>query len=295
LANELPNLKIASSALSAEIAVVGAELQKLSDGDGQRLQWDGDPTVWDGRAPILFPIVGMLNDGVYHLDGRTWPMPKHGFARRATFEVAATDGRSATLRLDADEATRALYPFEFRLEIAYALDDVGLTAAATVWNRGETRMPASFGFHPALRWPLPYGQPRDGHTIVFEHDEPAPIRRIDADGLLTTERHPTPVEGRILKLRDADFDDDALIFDALASRRVDYGGASGPRIGVSFDDVHALGIWTKPGGAHFICIEPWHGIADPVGFDGDIRDKPGIVVLAPGEARTFRMWIALVT
>ena len=52
-----------------------------------------------------------------------------------------------------------------------------------------------------------------------------------------------------------------------------------------------LGVWTKPGGARFVCIEPWHGVADPVGFDGDLWEKPGIVAIAPRRARTFAMTI----
>jgi galactose mutarotase-like enzyme len=54
-----------------------------------------------------------------------------------------------------------------------------------------------------------------------------------------------------------------------------------------------LGIWQKPG-AHYLCIEPWQGIADPVGFEGDLRDKPGVVSLPPGEARSFRMDVTVV-
>ena len=49
-----------------------------------------------------------------------------------------------------------------------------------------------------------------------------------------------------------------------------------------------LGIWPKPG-ARYLCIEPWQGIADPAGFTGDFRDKPGVFELAPGDSRSFRM------
>jgi len=53
-----------------------------------------------------------------------------------------------------------------------------------------------------------------------------------------------------------------------------------------------LGIWTKPGAA-FICIEPWHGIADPAGFAGDIREKPGILEIAPGATLACAMQVTL--
>ncbi len=286
-------LPIASSALSLEIAVVGAEMQDLRDADGRSLQWDGDPAVWSGRAPILFPIVGELAGGHYRLDGREYPLGRHGFARRATFDVVAHDARSAVLRLAASDETRAVYPFEFVLDVAYTVDDTGLAIDATVANRGDRPMPASFGVHSAFRWPLPYGALRADHDIRFEREEPAPIRRLDGDGLVLPDPLPTPVDGRVLALRDALFDDDALVFDHVASRRVSYGAAGGPRIDVGFPDFPMLGVWTKPGGAHFVCIEPWQGLADPVGFDGDLFAKPGIVTIAPGASRTFSMTIAV--
>ena len=75
-------VRIASSGLAAEIAAVGAELVRLTDGAGRDLLWNGDPAWWTGRAPILFPIVGELRDGQYRLDGKTYLLPRHGFARR---------------------------------------------------------------------------------------------------------------------------------------------------------------------------------------------------------------------
>ncbi len=294
MTTEPSRLSLASPGLSVEVATLGAELQDLCDADGRRVQWDGDPAVWAGRAPLLFPIVGMLRDDAYRLDGRTYTMHKHGFARRSRFDVVSHDASSALLRLTPNDETRACYPFDFRLDVRYALRDATLEVVATVANDGDRPMPASFGFHPAFRWPLPYDQPRDEHTIRFEHDEPAPIRRIDGDGLLTPEPHPTPVVGRVLTLRDAYFDDDALIFDRLTSRRVSYGAARGPRIDVRFDGFTTLGVWTKPGGARFICIEPWHGRADPVGFDGDLWQKPGILTIEPGGERRFVVAVSVV-
>jgi galactose mutarotase-like enzyme len=107
------------------------------------------------------------------------------------------------------------------------------------------------------------------------------IRRIDANGLLLPTPQPTPVDGEVLVLRDELFIDDALIFDRLTSRHVSYGASRGPRLRLDFEGFPMLGVWTKPGGAGFICIEPWQGCADPVGYDGDIRDKPGIVMIEP--------------
>jgi galactose mutarotase-like enzyme len=153
-------------------------------------------------------------------------------------------------------------------------------------------MPASFGYHPAFRWPLPFGQPRSSHFIQFETDEPGPVRRVDSSGLLTPERHPTPIAHRHLALRDELFQDDVLIFDQIRSRSVIYGSEHGPRFHVSFPDAPYLGVWTKPA-AHFICIEPWHGVTDPEGYSGDFKEKPGVFVVAAGGFLATKMQITL--
>ena len=286
------SVTLVSDQLSADISTLGAELQRLTDRSGNDLQWSGDPAVWNGRAPILFPVIGLLENGEYRLDGKVYPMPKHGFARHSTFEIVARTAASATLRLSASAETRRIYPFDFQLDIAFTLDGATLSLTATIANLGAEPLPASFGFHPALRWPLPYGLPRADHRIVFANPEPAPVRRIDANGFLLPAREPTPVTGDTLQLRDALFVADALIFDSLTSRAVRYGARTGPQIEVTFDDFSTLGVWTKPG-ADFICIEPWHGFSDPVGFAGDIRDKPGIFEIAPHTERSLAMTITL--
>jgi len=284
---------ISSDRLKAAISSRGAELQSLTDSGGRDLLWNGDPAFWQGRAPILFPIIGLLEGGSYRLDGTRYAMPKHGFARHASFAIVDRGADAATFRLAASAETRAIYPFEFQLDIRFSVADATLKLAAIISNNGAGTMPASFGFHPALRWPLPYGEPRENHRIRFEHDEPAPIRRIDANGLLLPDPQPTPVSGDMLVLRDDLFIDDALIFDRLNSCRLSYEASAGPRLALEFADFPTLGVWTKPG-AGFICIEPWQGFADPVGYDGDIRDKPGIIEIVPGENREFAMSISLI-
>ena len=71
-----------------------------------------------------------------------------------------------------------------------------------------------------------------------------------------------------------------------------YGAFGGPTLDVAFPDTPSLGVWTKPGAA-FVCIEPWHGIADPSGYAGEFRDKPGVFEIAAGEAETITMSVTL--
>jgi galactose mutarotase-like enzyme len=281
-----PWVPLSSGLLTAAIDPRGAQLSVLKDRGGRDLLWGGEPAVWAGRAPLLFPIVGVLAGGAYRLGAKTYRLPRHGFARDKLFTIESATSASAVLRLRADEATFQVYPFRFELEVHVEITGPTLTVGSTVRNGGEEDLPASFGYHPALRWPLPFGQARAAHFVEFEVDETAPIRRIDAAGLLTPQRHPTPVAQRRLALSDALFLDDVMIFDSLQSRSAIYGAEEGPRISVSFPDARYLGIWTKPG-AQFICIEPWHGVTDPEGFCGDFTEKPGVfIVPAGGEFKT---------
>lgn len=291
---QLPWVPLISGQLSAQIDPHGAQLSALKDHEGRDLLWNGDPAVWKGRAPILFPIVGVLVGGGYRLGAATYPLPRHGFARDRIFSVDRTTAASADFSLRADEATLRVYPFHFELGVHFELTEVTLRVTSRISNKGDRDMPASFGYHPAFRWPLPFGQPRSSHFLEFENEEPAPVRRLDAEGLLTAERHPTPVKQRRLALDDALFRDDVMIFDHLESRTLTYGAAHGPRIRVDLPDAPYLGVWSKPG-ADFVCIEPWHGITDPEGFSGDFTEKPGVFVLKAGDSLATTMAITLLS
>lgn len=285
-------IEIASGGLHAAINPFGAELSSLRDTGGRELMTDADPAFWAGRAPLLFPIVGRLTGDKYRLDGEEYPLPQHGFARRQRFALTQRTANRAVFRLSDNDETRAVYPFAFTLDAAFTLTGVTLATDITVTNTGDRDMPASFGFHPAFAWPLPFGRPRADHRIVFVKQEPAELSAIVPGGWIAPESWPSPLDGRELRLDDAMFERDALVWDRIESQSLRYDGGEGPGLEIGFAGMPKLGIWTKPG-ARFVCIEPWHGIADRQGFDGEIWDKPGILRFAPGESRIFSMQVTL--
>jgi galactose mutarotase-like enzyme len=285
-------LTVSSGVLTAQINPLGAELSTLRDLSGHELLWDGNPEFWKGRAPLLFPIVGSLANGVYRLAGKTYALPRHGFARGKPFEVLHVSAADALLRLRADDETLAVYPFNFELQVRFEISDSTLRVTTSVRNDGDVPMPASFGYHPAFRWPLPFGAARARHAIEFDLEESPLIRRLDAAGLVTPTRYPSPLQAQRLQLDDELFKNDVLIFAPVRSQAVRYGTDTGSRIGLEFPDTPYLGLWSKPN-APFICIEPWHGIADPAGFTGDFTAKPGVFMVAPRAHRQLSMHITL--
>jgi galactose mutarotase-like enzyme len=286
-------IAIAGDGLSASINPLGAELSSLRDAQGRDLLWSGDPSIWAGRAPILFPIVGTLNNDTYRASGKSYTLPRHGFARRRMFSLFESGTDFAAFRLQSDAETRMVYPFDFRLVLVFSISGARLKIGAELVNTGDEDLPASFGFHPAFLWPLPYGAPRSEHRVVFEKDEPGPLRLLDKNGLLDPTPLASPIESRSLVLRDDLFAKDALIFTELRSRSVVYGAGEGVKLKIDLPDSPHLGIWSKPG-APFVCIEPWQGHSDPEGFSREIWDKPGIVRIPPGSACIFRMSIELI-
>ncbi len=283
---------ITSGTRTARGNPLGAELASLTDAAGRELMTDADPAFWTGRAPILFPVIGVTTGGVIRLDGTEYPMPKHGFARHALFTATRADSAALTLELTDSPETRTAWPFAFRLAIAFRLDGATLHVEATIENRDDRPLPAQFGFHPAFAWPLPFGEDRAAHRVTFADDEPDALLRILPDGLIAPDRRPSPLNGRVLALRDELFVDDALVWDPIHSQAVTYGAGHGPSLHVAFPDTPRLGIWTKPG-ARFVCIEPWHGLADPEDFTGDFRDKPGVFEVPVGEAKRIGMSVTL--
>lgn len=286
-------IAITSGDLSARIDPFGAELLSLTDSAHNEYMTDADPAFWGGHAPILFPIVGSLVDDRMRLNGQTHAMGRHGFARRSAFAITDQTADAVTLRLTDNAETREAWPFAFILDITFRLSGLRLEMIATVTNPGETPLPFSFGYHPAFAWPLPGGADKATHRLTFEHPEPQPIRRVaPGTGVLLPDAEPTPVQGRDLPLSPDLFTADAVIWTDLASRALTYHAPGGAALRLEFPDTPMLGLWQVPG-ARYICIEPWQGHSDPAGFAGDFTEKPGLVLLAPGQAKIYRLSVTI--
>jgi galactose mutarotase-like enzyme len=272
---------ITGEGVAATILAHGAELCSLKTSAGLELLWQAGPQ-WPRHAPMLFPIVGKLKDETLRHRGKSYPMTQHGIARINQFEWVERGPTSCRLVLTDTAETQMRFPFAFRLMITCEFEGRDLNTSFEIFNSGGELLPASAGGHPAFKWPLVPGVSKTDYRIVFSDDEPAPIRRLK-DGLLRPQPEPSPIWGRELALSERLFEDDAIILDKPASTSLRFGAGKGPSIEVSWEGFRELGIWSKPEGAPFLCIEPWRGFADPVDFDGEFVEKPGLMLIKPGE------------
>jgi galactose mutarotase-like enzyme len=274
-----------SDKITATILAHGAELSSLKNAEGLELLWQAGPQ-WPRHSPLLFPIIGRLKNDELHHRGKTYPMTQHGVARDQRFIWLEMEPTFCTLVLYDEPETQSRYPFAFRLEVTYTAKGSDLHVDLKVTNTGDEMLPASIGAHPAFNWPLLPGLDKQDYALTFSHDETAPIRRLQG-GLMRAAPEPTPIGGKILPLSERLFDDDAVILDHLASNSVRFAADRGPSIEMSWNGFRELGIWSKPSGVPFLCIEPWHGFASPVDFDGEFTDKPGLMHIAPSATRSF--------
>jgi galactose mutarotase-like enzyme len=268
--------------LTVGVKPAGAELCSIRSVDGAEHLWQADPTVWGRHAPVLFPIVGKLREGRYELNGKTYEMSSHGFARDMDFALVEQSKNSLVYQLLPTAETRARYPFEFALNIIYRLTGNSLSVEYAVRNTGASIMPFSIGAHPGFNLPGPI----EDCFLEFEKEETLNAGLLSRKGLLSDETVPVLNNSKILPLTKTLFDRDALILLDFKSDKICLCSRSSSRcLTVKFTGFPQLGIWAKPG-APFVCIEPWYGYADPEQPYGDIRNKPGILRLEAGKTFT---------
>ncbi|GGD47054.1 LACX protein [Malaciobacter pacificus] len=272
------NYIIKNDYIQATINSYGAQLNSLKKID-ESLDyiWCADEKYWNRSSPILFPIVGKLKDNEYIYNNKTYKMNQHGFARDKEFEIAKLSDLEIKFRLSYDESTLKIYPFKFELYLSYKLEDNRLIISYEVINKDDDLMYFSIGAHPAFNWPL---EDERKDECYLELDKKIASRFFLEDGLLSNF---SEMNSEKIYLSDELFSKDALVFKN-EFKEVVYKNTQNDRfVKINFKDFPYLGIWSKPTGAPFLCIEPWHGVADNINHNKDIKLKEGVITLKAQE------------
>lgn len=270
-------ITIKNEYLTAEIATLGAELQSVKC-DTEEYLWQGDPLVWSGRAPVLFPICGGLKDDKYTVNGKEYTLPRHGFGRKSEFVLEREEENKAVFLLTQTEETKAVYPFDFELRISYTLEGKSIRIEYDVSNKSKEDMYFSIGSHEAYSCP----EGVEEYYLKFEKKEKL-THNILKGPLLTEEYIVLAEDADELPLKYEYFDIDALTLLNLKSRKISLLKKDGSKkITVDFDGFDYVFVWSKPGAkAKYLCIEPWCGIPDFEGSSYDITEKRGINKIEP--------------
>ena len=273
----MSKITISNEFLNVTINSLGAEVESVKK-LGKEMLWEGNPDIWAGHSPILFPICGGLKDDKFIFEGIEYNLPKHGFAKHLEWEVEFAEKEKAVFLLSWSEETLKVYPFRFELRAIFTIEKTTLKVEYKIKNLSDTDMYYSIGAHEAYACPGGI----ENYTIEFEKQED--LKSLSLEGpLLDGGKFSVKENTNELALSKDLFTVDSLIFDDLKSRKVWLkNNESKEKIEIEFKDFGYMLLWTIPG-AEYICIEPWCGIPDFVTSDYDITTKPGIIKVAKGE------------
>ena len=240
---------------------------------------------WKRHSPVLFPIVGKLKKNKTIINGKTYEIMQHGFARDMEFEPITKLDNFHSYMLKSNKSTLARYPFEFELYTTYRLDENKLTTIYKVINVGNSNMPFGIGGHPAFK--IDIEELNDGnYYLEFEEPEEKIHFLYLVDGLIGTEYAKNIMSDKTkIYLNKNSFNNDALIMKGITSKKISLKNKKNNKtlLTMDFTGFPYLAVWSKPN-APFLCIEPWKNTADTVKSSGIFAEKTDIITLKPKES-----------
>ncbi|MGI6511092.1 MAG: aldose 1-epimerase family protein [Catenisphaera adipataccumulans] len=271
--------QLENDALKLECIERAGQMSHLIDKkNNTEILYQGDQG-WSGRNPTLFPLVGNTYSGSYEINGRTYAMKNHGLIRYLDLKGNQRDD-AIIFTYDADETTKAQYPFDFHYEMKYTLDGNAVHIDYMIKNTGVEVMPFSFGLHPAFRVPQREGETYEEYTLRFAQEENC-RQCIFGNG-------PSHWENRTFHEWKVDRQDiyryATIVYDNLKSKYVTLFHQDEARLRVHFDGFRYLALWTHPTPSDFLCIEPWMGHADYDDVDVDFYHREGTQLLEPNQS-----------
>lgn len=276
--------QISNGEITIQIDSMGAELKSLKEvSSGREYMWNADPKYWKRTSPILFPLVGAVRDGVYRVDGRTYPMGQHGFARDAEFRLKSQTAHEIWFILQSDGETMKKFPYPFELRLGYELTGKTVVVKWRVKNPSGETIWFSIGGHPAFLCPILEGTRQSDYALRFDAEGKI-VASVLEGGLVSGEKVTYRLKDGVLPVTEDLFDRDALVIEHDQAHRVALVAPDGTDYLTAAFDAPLFGIWSPPKkNAPFICIEPWYGRCDRADYAGEWKDREWMQTLEAGE------------
>lgn len=278
-------VKLENEFLCLEIAEMGAEVTRIYDKtEDNEILWEGNPVYWKRHSPVLFPNVGKTYKNRVLINGTQYPTSQHGFARDNVFTCIEAANEKASFMFRSSEETKEVYPFDFELHINYKLNKKELTVEWQVKNCGDETMYFTIGGHPAFRFAKPEETKAD-YVLKVPGKEKLEYVLIDIScGCANVDEiHTLQLSEETYPLSDELFAKDALVVDNGQIEEAWLCHKDGtPYVGVRSAGFPNYGIWSVEG-APFVCLEPWMGRCDNVGFNAELSEKPNVNKVEAGE------------
>lgn len=215
-------------------------------------------------VPFLFPMFGRLANEQYTWNGKSYHMAIHGFGHTSRWAVERQAADRALLVLESSPETQAMYPFHFRVEMAYSLTPEALEIQLAFVNTGDMPMPFNYGFHPYFLTEKP-------ENIRVEAE--AAVRMDFATGNALPFGH-----GEVTLTVPQGAPEAGAALAQIHSPAVIHIPAEGRQLTMEFDESFTQMVFWTQAGKHFLCVEPING--SPNGLN-----TGHYLTLNPGETR----------
>ncbi len=271
----------------AKVKSLGGEFCSFVPENGKEYIWQGDPSVWVGHSPILFPVVGSTVDNTVKIGSVPYPQKKHGSIRKREWKVGKRGEDFIEMVFESDEETKKEFPFDYAAHIVHTISENSFSTNFVIENKTDQVMPVCIGGHPGFNIPLYEGEAYTDYALKFECVEDGKNSLAPNGYIITgTEYIDGFKNSDTLPLNHGLFDDrDALIFADIRSRSVKVVNKAGKGIRFDYPKFDALGVWSAPGkNANYVCLEPWCGLPAIEGESGNMEDKPYVKFIKPHES-----------
>lgn len=268
-------LRVTAKRMGAELISI-----KLLEDNSEYL-WQGDSITWSDHAILQFPVIGNLKNDTYQYNGKEYEMMSHGFARVSDFEVIEKSDDKVIFQLKSNTSTKTLYPFDFVFRVIYRLEGKSINVSFEVLNMGIQDMYFSLGYHPGFNCPIKDMGNMEDYYLEFSEKESVNRLMMKAN-LIDAIQTNYLTEIDTIQLSKSIFQEDAIILKNIESTSLGLkNNLNNKSVTVTFGKIPYLGIWSPKKFGDFVCIEPWFGIPDTKNASGNLKNKEGIIQLAP--------------
>ena len=288
--------QIKNNVLSVGVEDIGAQLVSLySPVTQMEYLWQPGYETWPHSSMLLFPNPGRIAQDRVIIGGKVYPATMHGFADNMPFRLLERSENKLVLELKDSDYTRKYFPYAFRLQVEFILEEDTLIQNFRVINDDTQLVYYCLGAHPGFYCPLVLGEKAEDYSLTF--DRPQNMDKLELEEntrLLTGNKTPYLQNETTIPLHDHFFDDGPMLFEGMDAAAVTLQSKkSGRFVEFGIKDFPNLCLWGVPTRMSLIAIEPWIGTTDRVDTDHIWEHKPGIRAVQPGEENihtlTFRV------
>lgn len=272
-------LNLENEFIKIEVSTIGAELQSIYSKETQmEYLWQPGSETWPHHSMLLFPNPGRIAGDRTIIDGKVYPATMHGFANDMEFDVIEEDSNRLVFQISATKDTRKSFPYEFRLQVEFTLEDGTVVQKFRVINDDTRTVYFSLGAHPGFYCPIAINECGSDYSLVFDSPQNANIMELEeGTRLLTGKRVPYLETEREIPLGDHYFDDGPKILDGIDAEYITLKSKkSGRFVELGIKDFPYLCLWGVGSRMSIICIEPWCGTSDLADTDHVWETKLGI-------------------